>query len=641
MAHIFHIFLALLGLNLLIFIHELGHYIMARREGMRVEVFSIGFGKPLVSWMRKGAKWQICPIFFGGYVRIAEIGGEKRLEPHEVPGGFYSKKPIAQIRVALAGPLANLILAFVFFGVIWGLGGREKPFAQFTRLIGYMDPNSELYQNGVRPGDEITEYNGKFFSGYKDLIYAAIMNGRPANVEGNKVDYFSSHETPYDYTLNPYESLQLRKGLKTIGVLAPAMYLIYNKPLYPDSPLEHSGIQLHDRIVAVNGELIFSNEQLMHILNNDKVLLTIKRNEEVLLGKVSRVPLTDLRLTSEESLEFHDWKYEAGLHNQEKAPLFIPYSLSHDLRIQNGLFYVNDDSKVTRAPFFKKTSPLDTILQPGDLILAVDGIPVHNGVSFLREIQTPRAQIVVKRGGSKEKISWKEEDGLFKSGTNWPALLPIMQSIGTANPIHSNEDFHLLRSVTPIPLKDFPFTKSHRAEFDKQIKNQLQEAEKILDPEEKEVALDQITKAQNRLMLGASLQDRTVIYNPNALTLFSTVFQEVARNLFGLFSGYLSPKQFGGPLFIVQVMQQSWGVNIKEALFWLGAISLNLGVLNLLPIPVLDGGHICFSLLEAVRKKPLKAKTMQRLVFPFIGILIFFFIYLIYHDFVRIFGRLF
>lgn len=88
-------------------------------------------------------------------------------------------------------------------------------------------------------------------------------------------------------------------------------------------------------------------------------------------------------------------------------------------------------------------------------------------------------------------------------------------------------------------------------------------------------------------------------------------------------------------------MQQSWGINIKEALFWLGAINLNLGILNLLPIPVLDGGHICFSFLEMIRKKPLKAQTMQRLVFPFVLLLVFLFIYLTYHDFIRIFGRLF
>jgi len=63
----FYIFLAILGLGVLVFIHELGHYIVARREGMRVEAFSIGFGKPIFTWMRDGVKWMICILPFGGY----------------------------------------------------------------------------------------------------------------------------------------------------------------------------------------------------------------------------------------------------------------------------------------------------------------------------------------------------------------------------------------------------------------------------------------------------------------------------------------------------------------------------------------------------------------------------------------------
>ena len=137
------------------------------------------------------------------------------------------------------------------------------------------------------------------------------------------------------------------------------------------------------------------------------------------------------------------------------------------------------------------------------------------------------------------------------------------------------------------------------------------------------------------------MTDRFVNFNPNPIALFGNVFSEIARNLTALFSGSLGPKQFGGPIFIVQVMQQSWSIGFKEALFWLGAISLNLGVLNLLPIPVLDGGHICFSIIEKIRKKPMTAKMMQRLVIPFVALLIFMFIYLTYNDITRIFGRFF
>ncbi|MDN3508957.1 MAG: site-2 protease family protein [Candidatus Neptunochlamydia sp.] len=641
MQSIIYIGLAILGLNFLVFIHELGHYILARRNGMKVEVFSIGFGKPLFSWMRGGVKWQVCPIFFGGYVRIAGMEKEGDLEPYEVPDGYYSKKPWVRIKVALAGPVVNLVFALVAFSAIWALKGRDKPFADFTQVIGYIDPHSELYQNGVRPGDVLSEYNEKPFEGYQDLVYAALVNGRPANLEGVKVDYFTQEKVSYDCTVTPYESSLTPKGIKTVGILAPASYLIYHSSLYDDLPLEHSGIEPHDRIVWMNGEILFSNAQLMQILNSNKVLLTVEREGKTFLGRVPRIPLNDLRLSHEEMVEIEDWKYEAGFYGKGESYLFIPYNLSYNLHVEKGLYYINDESKVARASSAMKTSPLDVMLHPGDRIIAVDGIPVDTPVAFLKEMQTPRVQIIVKRGENLDKISWKDEDHIFMTGTDWDNLLPISSTIGCENGVKTSGKFHLLNPVTPIRLIDFSMTEKERKDFDEKMEKQVAEAEKISDPEEREQVLSYLDTYQSRLMLGVALTDRTVNYNPDPMTLFENVFSEIAHNLTALFTGSLSPKQFGGPIFIMQVMRKSWGIGIKEAFFWLGAISLNLGILNLLPIPVLDGGHICFSILEKLRGKPLNAKTMQRLVIPFVVLLIFLFIYLTFNDITRIFGRFF
>ena len=617
-------------------IHELGHYIVARRNGMKVEVFSIGFGKPLFSWMRKGVKWQFCPLFFGGYVKVAGMEKEGDLEPYEVKDGFYSKPPWARIKMALAGPVVNLVFALAIFTVIWGLGGREKPFSQFTKMIGYVDPNSELYENGVRPGDAILEYNDSPFEGYKDLIFAGIVNGRDANIEGVKIDYYTKEKTPFDYTVTPYESSQ-QKGMKTVGVLAPASYLIYEAPEYENLPMQHSGIEVGDRIVWVNGELIFSVEQLSRVLNSDKVLLSIERDGKQFLAKIPRIEIDDLRLNLEEARQLSDWKYAAGISKKEASPYFIPYNLTYDMRVQNGLYFIDDDSKVSRASSLSKTSQLDTMLRSGDRIIAVDNITVNSPVELLKRLQANDVQIIVEREKTPLPVSWKTEDKAFLSETDYEAVEPIAQSIGTANPLTQNGDFHLLKPVTPIRLKDFPMTEKESERFKESLAKQYEAIEKITDPEQKELALAQVEASQNRLVLGALLTDRFVNFNPNPIALFGNVFSEIARNLTALFSGSLGPKQFGGPIFIVQVMQQSWSIGFKEALFWLGAISLNLGVLNLLPIPVLDGGHICFSIIEKIRKKPMTAKVMQRLLIPFVALLIFMFIYLTYNDITRFF----
>ncbi|NRA90074.1 MAG: site-2 protease family protein [Simkaniaceae bacterium] len=636
MQSVLYIILAILGLNFLVLIHELGHYIVARRNGMKVEVFSIGFGKPLFSWMRKGVKWQFCPLFFGGYVKVAGMEKEGDLEPYEVKDGFYSKPPWARIKMALAGPVVNLVFALAIFTVIWGLGGREKPFSQFTKMIGYVDPNSELYENGVRPGDAILEYNDSPFEGYKDLIFAGIVNGRDANIEGVKIDYYTKEKTPFDYTVTPYESSQ-QKGMKTVGVLAPASYLIYEAPEYENLPMQHSGIEVGDRIVWVNGELIFSVEQLSRVLNSDKVLLSIERDGKQFLAKIPRIEIDDLRLNLEEARQLSDWKYAAGISKKEASPYFIPYNLTYDMRVQNGLYFIDDDSKVSRASSLSKTSQLDTMLRSGDRIIAVDNITVNSPVELLKRLQANDVQIIVEREKTPLPVSWKTEDKAFLSETDYEAVEPIAQSIGTANPLTQNGDFHLLKPVTPIRLKDFPMTEKESERFKESLAKQYEAIEKITDPEQKELALAQVEASQNRLVLGALLTDRFVNFNPNPIALFGNVFSEIARNLTALFSGSLGPKQFGGPIFIVQVMQQSWSIGFKEALFWLGAISLNLGVLNLLPIPVLDGGHICFSIIEKIRKKPMTAKVMQRLLIPFVALLIFMFIYLTYNDITRFF----
>src|SRR6185437_629149 len=122
--NIFHLILAILGLGFLVFIHEIGHYFTARRAHITVEVFSIGFGKPIYSWEQKGVRWQICWIPFGGYVRMAGMEKKGSLEPYQIPDGFYGKKPWQRIKVAFAGLFVNILFALIAFTALWLCGGQ-------------------------------------------------------------------------------------------------------------------------------------------------------------------------------------------------------------------------------------------------------------------------------------------------------------------------------------------------------------------------------------------------------------------------------------------------------------------------------------------------------------------------------------
>ena len=637
------ILLALLGLNFLIFMHELGHYLVARRKGMKVEVFSIGFGKPLWKWESRGVTWQICPLLFGGYVKIAGMDFENRVKPQEIAGGFYSKTPWARIQVLLAGPFANFLIAFVLFGVVYFLGGREKSFAEFTRLIGWVEPSSELYQKGVRPGDEITQYNGATFQGYKDLMFAAITRGNETHIEGNKIDYFDEKKIPYDYKLTPYHSVELSEGMTTVGILAPAHYLIYDG-LYQNGdsqssalPMAQSGIQKGDRIVWVDGELVFSQKQLDYILNDNKVLLTIEREGKTLLYKISRLSIRDLRMTCTEKEEIEDWIYAAKMSSTQKDFCFIPYVMTFDLFIEKGLDYIDQHSCLASFNNTPTHSPLESVLKKGDRILAVDGVAVHSGAEFVQKLQTRHVPIIVQRGGGSKPVLWVKGDHMFESETDWNQITPIINSLGTSHPIQENGSFHLLHSVTPIPYHSFPFSEKDRI----LLSRQMRDIQKIKDSAKKEAALEELKKQKERLILGIQPRDRLVVYNPNPWHLFSSILSEMKRTLFSLFSGSVSPKHLGGPILIAQVMERSWSIGVKEALFWLGAISLNLGVFNLLPIPALDGGYVCFSLIEWIRRKPLHHKTVRRSVFVFFTLLLLFAAFVTYHDILRLFDKLF
>ncbi len=627
-ANLLYLILALFGLGFLVFIHELGHYFMARRVGMKIEVFSIGFGKALYTWEHKGVKWQICWLPFGGYVRIAGMEKKGSLEPYQIPDGFYGKRPWQRIQVALMGPIANFIFALAALVAIWILGGREKPFSEFTQLIGWVDPQSKLYQEGVRPGDRIESYNQKLYKGYTDLFYAAILDRRSGILNGFTIDYLQQKKEPFSYPFDPQHE---------VGTLLPASYLIYMRPIaVADSPLLNSGIQEGDRILWVDGQLIFSLRQLSEILNEPKTLLTVRRAGQMFLARVPHLRVADMRLAPAILADLDDWQHEAGLKAKVKELFFIPYHLDLQGVVGDSVTYIGEDSE-EHLPAQAARAPLETPLEKGDQIIAVDGIPISSVFELLAQLQSKYAQVIVQRMKKGPPISWKDEDVLFYAGIQWDQVEKMIQGIGTRNPLRSVDDLQLLPPIELKPVAAFAVSQSSYVQD--RLSAQKKEIESIEDPKAKAQAERELEMQQNKFKIGFISQDRLVNYNPLPTTLFAFICKDTWRTLVALFSGHVSPKWMSGPIGIIQVMQYGWGVGIKEALFWMAVISLNLGIFNLLPIPVLDGGHICFSIVESITKKPIKAKVMERLVIPFIVLLIALFIYITYHDLMRLFGR--
>jgi len=645
-----YVILAIFGLSILIFIHELGHYFMARHVGMRVETFAIGFGKPIYSWERDGVKWQIGWLLFGGYVKITGQDTDDKRDPYEIPDGFFGKPPIDRIKVAVAGPFVNIVFAFLVFIMLWAIGGREKNFADFTHKIGWIDPNSELYVEGIRPGDEISAYNEQPFQGSKDHMYAPMTSSGSVDIKGNRVDYSTGKKEPFELSVKTYPHPNVvDKGVVTTGIINSANYIIYNRlgnqenPLPEGSPMKQSGIQYGDRVLWVDGDLVFSSQQLNHLLNDHRVFITISRNGEILQMRVPRIEVQEFKMEPQFKEEITDWQYEAGLNNIKLQKLYvIPYNLTNDAIVESTLKFIDKDNEASEFPKHLYSAN-EQPLQPGDKILAVDGSPVKTSYELLNLLQQHRVNIIVERSNAiSEKHSWKVSDSDFDQLLDAHSINQIAQSIGTATPVTHVGNYYLLNAIVPKMITEFELSPDKQAWLTTELQEKQNEIERIEDSEKRTHALAALQNQQKQLLLGLpAVQDRKVNYNPSPLAQFDNVFSEIWRTLTALITGSLNPKWMSGPIGIIQVVHDTSMLSIKEALFWLGAISLNLGILNLLPIPVLDGGTILLSFVEMVSRKRIPPKTLEKVILPFAFLLIAFFVFLTYQDVTRLFSKLF
>jgi regulator of sigma E protease len=611
MSSVIHLVFALIALGFLVFIHELGHYIVARRVGMRVEVFSIGFGKPIFSWMRKGVRWQMGWLIFGGYVKIAGMEADKATG--KMPAdGFFGKKPLDRIKVALAGPVANLLAAFLIFVVIWSFGGRSENFGTVSTRVGYVDPKSELAAYHVAPGDKIVSLNRKPYKGFKDLLYTGLLADGPVLIEGLHLTPDAGGE-PFSVQATPYA--RVAGSIKTLGILAPARLLIYEGPLPENSPMKESGIMPGDRLIWAEGEPIYSVDQLSHLINEQKAVIKIERAGKILFVRVPRLSLSSLKLTASESADLADLQFAA--HLKGRTVLMVPYVISNRLVVERSVIEVGETTR-------------DSALMPGDRILGVDGKPVPSLPAFLQALQTHKTEIIVQRGVVwPDELPWKEANQFVDTLMPWHELEETLAGGQTS--------LVVLSPVTAKKIEEFAVTEADKQALEQQIMLKKQEFSSITDPEKRNAMLQLLEEEQHKLMLGISFTDLSVRYNPPPYALFSTVFDETTETLKSLVLGSVNPKMLSGPVGIIQVMQSSWSVGILEALFWVAAISINLGVLNLLPLPVLDGGYILLSLFELITGKKVNPKILEKVILPFAILLIAFFLFVTYYDIKRLF----
>jgi regulator of sigma E protease len=273
-SNIWAIFLIILFFGGSIFVHELGHFLAARRRGVHVARFSIGFGPKIFSWRgRDGVEYRISWLPLGGYVALPQLAdmrgieGESDVPVEQLAPISYATKMI----VFGAGAVFNLLFAFVLASIIWFVGQPSRSELATTQ-IGFVVPTLTLLdgsvvpspasQAGLRPGDIVRAIDGRAVRDWQELQQTLVISaGRTA--DGRRQNVFTIEREGQLVDVTIYPELAGDERLRRAGI-APAWQMIVHG-LTADSVGHQVGLQAGDRLLNLDGVQIYGGEWLVHL----------------------------------------------------------------------------------------------------------------------------------------------------------------------------------------------------------------------------------------------------------------------------------------------------------------------------------------------------------------------------------------
>ena len=503
----------LIFLTPLIFFHELGHFLVAKLFGVRVEVFSLGFGRKILKFVRGGTQYAISLIPLGGYVKMFgdDPFNKDNIKEEERRYSFVHQGKWARFCIVFAGPLANFILAFVlFFALV--LFGEKAPELRF----GMMQEAPTLYQAGVRAGDIIREINHTEIWGPTDLLLDEKTKVEEITVERHDALTGQRKRVPLTVDLGSKEFFTEFSALP--GILRQPRVVnreqnFYWLSFWPDKVQED--VSLEEMANAVEGQTTV--QVYLH-----QIPTANAKADEV----IKVIPLNlDLNVTPPEGVrKTAEWAFLASLAQDGFRAL--------DVMVKN----VVAGSAAAEAG-----------LEKGDVISSINHHEIYNFFTLRQQVQAaPEEELELGLWRQGKFIKLKLRPKLSKENGKTVKLMGVTGS-----------------GAYQAPTYTWIKARSLDQAFSEGIKRFWQ-------------------------------------------TLVKTL-----QGIWMLISGQISFENLGGPIAIGELAEHSWGTGISYFLQMMALISINLGVLNLFPIPILDGGHIMFVGMELIMRRPLGRKTME------------------------------
>ncbi len=538
-------------ITLTVFVHELGHFSVAKFFGVRVEVFSIGIGKKL--WKRRygDTEYAISLLPIGGYVKMFgdELGAE--VEASQKQFSFVNKPVLQRIGVVLAGPFMNLLFAILLF-ILIAVGGEE----QKAPIMGDVPDNSKAHVAGFRSGDVILSTTSSVAGDLSGVnTWNAFQNHLTASIGSEvqvKVRHLDQTEAVVKFVPEAMPDNGLLSLKKTIGGFEGLTNLTSSPGIGvgdENSWAYRMGFRTGDFIVKVNGKEVKYWRVAQDEIFNSSVPYKVTVGRANNAG--DKFENIDLEIT--EKPTGTDFK---------------------SIGIEKGELYL--------AKVMPGTPAEAAGLKPGDRLLEIQGKVIPDWELVQNTIK-----------------SFKKDDGLVK--------IKVLRS----NKEYSFDITPVMTSTTsPQGLREERFTIGIVPWFVASI------------PEMTTVKYGISLEAINRGL------ERT--WEVTAMTLLSFV---------KLFKAEISPKNLSGIISIGQAASETFKMGWGQFFSMMGVISINLFILNLLPIPVLDGGHMVFYTIELLKGSPLSLKKIEFAQKFGVIVLMSLMIFALFNDFTRFFGQ--